>query len=76
MFTLAGMTQINHLQRAIAIFGNQSRLADAIGYSQHAVWHACTKSRRVSPQMAIAIHKATKGKVRKEHLRPDIFGGE
>lgn len=69
------MEQITALQRAIALFGNQSRLADAIGYSQHAVWHACTKSRRVSPQMAVAIHKATRGKVRKEHLRPDIFGG-
>lgn len=69
------MEQIRHLHRAIALFGNQSRLADAIGYSQHAVWHACTKRRRVSAEMAVAIHKATKGKVRKEHLRPDIFGG-
>jgi DNA-binding transcriptional regulator YdaS (Cro superfamily) len=69
------MEQISHLHRAIALFGNQSRLADAIGYSQHAVWHACTKRRRVSPQMAVAIHKATKGKVRKQDLRPDIFGG-
>jgi len=69
------MEQITALRRAIALFGNQSRLADAIGYSQHAVWHAYEKRRRVSPQMAIAIHKATRGKVRKEHLRPDIFGG-
>ncbi len=68
------MEQINHLQRAIALFGNQSRLADAIGFSQHAVWHALTKARRVSPQMALAIHKATKGRVRKQDLRPDIFG--
>ena len=68
------MEQITALHRAIAIFGNPSRLAAAIGYSQHAVWHACTKRRRVSPQMAVAIHKATKGKVRKQDLRPDIFG--
>lgn len=68
------MEQLDSLHRAIAIFGNQSRLAVAIGYSQHAVWHA-VKRRRVSPEMAIAIHKATNGKVRKEQLRPDIFGG-
>ena len=67
------MEQIDFLHRAIAMFGNQSRLAVAIGYSQHAVWHAVQR-RRVSPQMAVAIHKATNGKVRKDQLRPDIFG--
>lgn len=67
------MEQITALHRAVAIVGNQSRLAEAIGFSQHAVWHALKRG-RVSPQMAIAIHKATKGKVRKEHLRPDIWG--
>ena len=68
------MEQIDLLHRAIAHFGNQSRLADAIGFSQHAVWHA-VKRRSVSPKMAVAIHKATRGRIRKEDLRPDIFGG-
>lgn len=67
------MTQINPLNRAVAIYGSQSRLAEAIGYSQHAVWHAL-KRQRVSPEMALAIHSATRGKIRKEQLRPDIFG--
>lgn len=57
------------------MYGKESRLAVAIGFSQHAVWHAVNKRRQCSPQMAIAIHKATKGKIRKEQLRPDIFGG-
>lgn len=66
-------TQINPLQRAIAVFGNPTRLAAAIGYSQHAVWHAAKRG-QVSPKMAVAIHKATRGKVKKQELRPDIFG--
>lgn len=52
-----------------------SRLAAAIGYSQHAVWHAVQRG-QVSPKMAVAIHKATKGKIRKAELRPDIFGAD
>jgi DNA-binding transcriptional regulator YdaS (Cro superfamily) len=65
--------QITPLQQAIAIFTNPTRLAAAIGFSQHAVWHA-QKRGRVSPEMAIAIHRATKGRVRKEKLRPDLWG--
>lgn len=65
--------QINPLQRAIALFDNPTRLAAAIGYSQHAVWHAAKRG-RVSPAMAVAIHKATAGKITKRELRPDIFG--
>lgn len=67
------MEQITHLQRAIAHFGNMTKLAVAIGYSQHAVWHA-VKRQQVSPRMAVAIHKASNGKIKKAQLRPDIFG--
>lgn len=67
--------QITPIERAIAHFSNPSRLAAAIGYSQHAVWHA-VKVGRVSPRMAVAIHKATRGKVKKSELRPDLFGSE
>lgn len=73
-FSANTMQQIDYLARAVAIFGNQSKLAVAIGYSQHAVWHAFKRG-RVSPEMAVAIHKATAGKIKKQHLRPDIFGG-
>lgn len=69
------MTQITPFEKAIALFGNMSRLAVATGYSQHAIWHA-VKRGQVSPKMAVAIHRATKGKVKKDQLRPDIFGGE
>ena len=69
------MDNLQHILRAVEHFKNPSRLAEAIGYSQHAVWHAINIRKRVSPRMALAIHRATKGKVKKEHLRPDIFGG-
>jgi DNA-binding transcriptional regulator YdaS (Cro superfamily) len=67
------MEQITPLDRAVQHFGNMSRLAAAIGYSQHAVWCAVQR-KQVSPTMAAAIHKATKGKVKKASLRPDLFG--
>jgi DNA-binding transcriptional regulator YdaS (Cro superfamily) len=67
--------QITPLERAVEHFGNMSRLAAAIDYSQHAVWCA-VKRRRVSPAMAAAIHKASRGKIKRADLRPDIFGGE
>lgn len=67
-------TDLQPLQRAIALFHTQTALAHATGYSQHAIWHALKRG-QVSAPMAVAIHKATKGKVRKEELRPDLFGG-
>lgn len=69
------MQQIIKLREAVALFDTPSALARAIGYSQHAVWHAMKRG-QVSPRMALAIHKATKGKIRKDELRPDIFGGQ
>ena len=67
------MTDANHhLRSAIVLFGNPTRLAAAIGYSQHAVWHA-VKRGRVSARMAVAIHRVTNGAVTAAELRPDLF---
>jgi DNA-binding transcriptional regulator YdaS (Cro superfamily) len=62
-------------KKAIEIAGSEHRLAKAIGYSQHAVWYARQKG-RPSAEMALAIHRYTRGEVPKEQLRPDIFGPE
>lgn len=70
------MQEYQHFLRAIEILGNPSRLAAATGYSQHAVWHALHVRKSVSPKMAIAIDRATKGEVKKSELRPDIFGAD
>jgi DNA-binding transcriptional regulator YdaS (Cro superfamily) len=67
-------TQYTPLEKAIALFNNPTRLAAAIGYSQHAVWHALNRRGQVSARMAVAIERATKGQIRREQLRPDIFG--
>jgi DNA-binding transcriptional regulator YdaS (Cro superfamily) len=65
------MTQ-NLFTQAIQIAGSETRLAKAIGYSQHAVWHARQKG-RPSAAMAVAIHRFTEGAVAKWSLRPDLF---
>jgi DNA-binding transcriptional regulator YdaS (Cro superfamily) len=67
------MKRSSLLQVAIQQFGSQSALASAIGFSQHAVWHALQRG-SVSPRMAVAIEKATKGAVTKVQLCPDVFG--
>jgi len=54
---------------AIELFGSEWKLAEAIGYSQHAVWRAKNLG-RVSPRMATAIHRATGGKIKRHVLCP------
>jgi DNA-binding transcriptional regulator YdaS (Cro superfamily) len=61
------------LERAIEIAGSQAALAASIGKSQQAISYAKKRSLRVTAEMAVSIEKATKGAVRKEELRPDIF---
>lgn len=60
-------------RKAIEIAGSETRLAKAIGFSQHAVWSARRKG-RPSAEMAAAIDKFTEGKVSKQDLRPDLWG--
>ena len=68
------MQPADALQHAVDLFSTPTALAKATGYSQHAVWHALNKRGQVSARMAVAIERATKGQVRREQLRPDIFG--
>jgi DNA-binding transcriptional regulator YdaS (Cro superfamily) len=59
------------LSKAIAIYGNQSLLADALGVSQPAVanWFA----RGVPIKQALRIEQLTRGKVKARQLCPDAF---
>jgi DNA-binding transcriptional regulator YdaS (Cro superfamily) len=63
------------IEDAIALFSSERALAEATGYSQHAIWKARTGRLHdgISPKMALAIDKATKGKVSARELRPDLF---
>lgn len=60
---------------AIAIFGSERGLANATGYSQHAIWKARAGrlARGISAEMALAIQTATRGAVPAKDLRPDLF---
>jgi DNA-binding transcriptional regulator YdaS (Cro superfamily) len=62
-----------HIRRAIDLAGSQTALANQIGLSQQGVSWLLHEAPQVSAEIALAIHRATGGKVRKEDLRPDIF---
>lgn len=62
----------DQVQEAIRHAGSELKLGKATGYSQHAIWQAKQKG-RVSPQMALAIHRATNGIVSASSLRPDLW---
>lgn len=48
------------LDRAVDHFGSEEKLGLAIGYSQHGI-HRARRAGSATPQMAYAIHVATKG---------------
>lgn len=61
------------LDKASNAMGSDAALARAIGMTRQAV----SDMRRrgvVSPEAAVAIEKATGGRVKRRDLRPDLFG--
>jgi DNA-binding transcriptional regulator YdaS (Cro superfamily) len=66
------MTPREAIEHAIEIFGSEYKLADAIGFSQSAIWRAKTIG-KPTPEMAVNIEVATKGKIKREVMRPDVF---
>ena len=63
----------DHIRRAIELVGSQRALAEQIGLSQQGISYLLNEAPQVSAEIAMAIHRATGGQVRKEDLRPDIF---
>lgn len=61
------------IEQAIREYTSELKLAQAIGYSQHGVWRA-KKLGRVSPRMAISLEAVSKGRFKREHLCPEVFG--
>jgi DNA-binding transcriptional regulator YdaS (Cro superfamily) len=57
---------------AIEFFGSQAKLAKAIGIQQPSIAGALLRG-QVSEAVAIAIDRASGGKVPKHRLRPDLF---
>jgi DNA-binding transcriptional regulator YdaS (Cro superfamily) len=65
-------TVTEHIERAIALLGSQTKLADAAGCSQNAIFQA-KKRGTVTGELAKAIHRATHGQVPGSDLRPDYW---
>lgn len=66
----------NPVSAAISLFGSESKLGAATGYSQVAINKAKKRvaaGGRVSADLAVAIDRATNGEVSKHLMRPDLF---
>jgi DNA-binding transcriptional regulator YdaS (Cro superfamily) len=64
----------DHIRQAIELAGSQRALAEKIGLSQQGISYLLNEAPQVSAEIAIAIERATDGQIRREKLRPDIFG--
>ena len=60
------------IDRAIELFGSETKLARATGIAQQ-VFNRAVKRGRVSAELAISIQKATGGIVTANELRPDLW---
>ena len=58
---------------AVNTAGSQQKFAEDCGVSQQQISYLLNEAKEISPRMALKIELATKGKVRREALRPDIF---
>jgi DNA-binding transcriptional regulator YdaS (Cro superfamily) len=59
------------LEQAIKHCGSQAKLADACGIKQSSIWQA-KETDRCSARLAMAVERATDGKVTARQLRPDL----
>lgn len=62
------------IERAVAVAGGQTSLANAIGVSPSFVNQWMAGARPIPATRCLAIEKATGGEVTRCELRPDVFG--
>lgn len=62
---------MNNLQLAIDYFGNQEKLAKALGI--HAMTTTQWKKRGIPPKRAKQIEQVTNGQIKAKDLLPDLF---
>jgi DNA-binding transcriptional regulator YdaS (Cro superfamily) len=60
------------IERAIEIAGSEAKLGEGTGFSQVAI-NKAKRRNSVSPEMALAIHRFTSGRVPASTLRPDLW---
>lgn len=63
---------VEALREAITECGGQSGLAKAVGKEQGHVWFWLKRAKKISPEIAIKIERATKGKVARDRLCPAL----
>lgn len=68
-------TQTNLIEKACDLVGGMSTLAKLCDVSPPAVFK-WVKKNKAPANRCIQIEKATKGKVRRFELRPDVFGNK
>lgn len=61
------------LRQAVEIAGGQTELGRRSGIPQQTIWWLLTTARKMSAEDAVAIDRATEGRVSKHSLRPDLF---
>ena len=62
-----------NIQKAIDIAGGQTALAKLVGVQQPHVWNWLNRDARLPLERALAIERATMGKVSVAKLRPDLY---
>jgi DNA-binding transcriptional regulator YdaS (Cro superfamily) len=62
------------LREALEIAGTQAELERLSGIPQQTISWLLNKSEKISAEHAVAIERATGGRVPKSALRPDLFG--
>lgn len=82
MYKKYGKLKMNEEQKAISkdtirktieFFGTSANLARVVKLSPAAISRWLNNKTTPSMSTALKIHKATKGKIKKEDIRPDIF---
>jgi len=66
------MNPVEGLNKAVSIFGTEAALAAAIGFTAPAIRRA-RMTGRPTAEMSCCIEYATRGRVKRACLRPDIF---
>ena len=67
------MTPHPQIASAIKAVGSQPKLAELAGLSQQHISKLLRRQRGVSAEAAVAIERATRGKVPRHVLRPDLW---
>lgn len=65
---------MDSIARFIKLYGTQTSAAKALGVSQATVWSWLHGHKSISAKNALKIEILTQGSIRREDLRPDIYG--